>query len=186
MEIAVQEFSGYSSSDNNHIYDVVVSLRILKTETDVRTPDIVVLAGVTHMLERALVLQGLALVGHPSAAAFEVVVSHVGGLIEVTRDESKEKVDALKMKLAEAADKYKGLQATLDSVMAQLDGAEETIRDIMGEAGDTGEDLHTEIVNLEASLKVAQGGIKDLRDENETLRGEIVELEVELSTPATQ
>lgn len=120
MEIAVQEFSGYSSRDNNHIYDLVVSLRVLKTVTDARTPTPVVIAGVQHMLERALVLQGLALLGHPGAAAFEVVVQHVGGLIDATRDESQEKVDGLKMKLAEAADNITVLKREFEATKACL------------------------------------------------------------------
>lgn len=133
MEIAVQEFSGYSSLDNNHIYDLVVSLRILKTVTDARTPTAVVIAGVTHILERALVLQGLDLLGHPGAAAFEVVVRHVGGLIDITREENREKLDAVKLELARAEDQITVLKREFEATIGSLKSARVSIETLRGE-----------------------------------------------------
>lgn len=96
--ITVKEFSGYSEFDNNNIYDLVVSLEVLQTSTNLRTPIDRVVVEVKHMLEHALVLQGLTLLGHPGAAAFEVKVNSAAGLIEVTREQMREQVDE---KLAE-------------------------------------------------------------------------------------
>jgi len=148
MEIAVQEFTGYSSFDNNHVYDLVVSLRIMKTETDVRTPDALVIAGVTHMLERALVLQGLALVGHPSAAAFEVVVAHVGGLIDATRDESKENMATYERKCGELQESVDALVAVNEGLGERVGGLIRQYNDVMG----LNEKLHVEVVELKAEL----------------------------------
>lgn len=136
MEIAVQEFSGYSSFDNNHIYDLVVSIRVLKTVTDARTPNIVVIGGVQHMLERALVLQGLDLLGHPSAAAFEVVVTHVGGLIDATRDENQEIVDELTLTVARRADQIAVLKREFAATMGSLKSAKVSIETLRGEIAD--------------------------------------------------
>lgn len=186
MEIAVQAFSGYKSTDNNHVYDLVVSLRVIKTVTDARTPDVIVIAGVTHMLERALVLDGLTLLGHPSACAFEVVVAHVGGLIEATRDENQEKLEIYERKCGE-------LQTSIDSLVAVNAGFGKRVRDLDEELGaltrkynasaSTNDTLRGEITVLKrefeattGSLRTAQANVRSLRDENETLHGEIAQL----------
>ncbi len=115
-EIAVKEFAGYNEFDNNHIYDLVVSLRILQTATGVRTPIDLVVAGIRLMLERPLATGGLKVLGHPSAAAFEVHVDYVGGLIDTTREEMADK------HADEIATTIKGFQIAIDRLMAENTG----------------------------------------------------------------
>lgn len=148
MEIAVKEFSGYSSFDNNHIYDLVVSIRIMKTATNTRTPDTIVIAGVQHMLERALVLQGLTLLGYPSAAAFEVVVEHVGGLIDITREENREKLDAVKLELDRAVNQITVLKREFAATMGSLMSAKDDIENLREENVALRDEINALLVKL--------------------------------------
>ena len=183
MEIVVKEFSGYNEFCNNHTYDLVVSIRVLKTLTNAPTPIENVAAGVELILARSIATGGLKVLGHPDAAAFEITVKHVGGLIDTTRDENREKLEIYERKCGE-------LQTSIDSLVAVNAGFGKRVRDLDEELGamirkcnagaSTNDTLRGEITVLKrefeattSSYRTIQGLVKDLREENETLRGEI-------------
>lgn len=149
MEIAVKEFAGYDESANNHIHDLVVSIRILQTDTNITTPTEIVAAGITHLLEKALSSPwkgGLSLLGYMTAAAFDVKVDSVGGLIEATRDEARDEL--LEAVAVERSENYK-YQAKFATVQAQARDAEAqllTLTRQYNEALGLNEKLHAEVV----------------------------------------